>query len=123
MLPDEIQVEKLQFRYGTKTEIRISENTIMMSASVRFYSGNVVYVDLTTDFMFFVEDLDSVVTYKEETSEISFEPDLLPTFLSVACGTMRGILYDKVKETSLGNYPIPLLGIDLLTKNNMISII
>lgn len=123
VLSSVIPVESLQFQYSTRTEISIPKNTIKVISFVKFFSGKVIYVELVVDFIFFVDDFDSIATYNGDSNEITFEPDLMPTFLGIVCGTMRGMLVEKVKNSSLSQYPIPLMGMDILKKYNTIAIV
>lgn len=121
-LHEDIPVESLQYRYGTTTTINISENVIIIQAEINYFTSAINLIELKVSLLFQVDSLNSIISYNSETREISFTPDILPTFLSITCGTIRGILHEKVKGNSLEGYPLPLISMPALTKNNNIIV-
>lgn len=122
VLEKEIPVNTLQYCYCTNSEINIASDSIIISASIKYFSSSVTYVDFTVALSFYVENLEQIVVYKEDSKEISFRSDILPAFLNITCGTVRGMLAEKVKNNSLSKYPVPLLSLEILMKNNHIIV-
>lgn len=122
VLEKEIPVNTLQYCYCTNSEINIASDSIIISASIKYFSSSVTYVDFTVALSFYVENLEQIVVYKEDSKEISFRSDILPSFLNITCGTVRGMLAEKVKNNSLSKYPVPLLSLEILMKNNHIIV-
>lgn len=122
ILNGNIEVSCLQYKYFTVTEVFPKEDTIVVHASLRYFSSKNNYFELEMSLEFFVNNLRGVVSYNQDSREITFSPNLIPTFLNTTCGTVRGILAEKVKGKSIERFPLPLLPLAMLEKNNNISV-
>lgn len=117
-----INVANLQYKYSTVTEISPKEDKILIRASLSYFSSEVHYFALVITMEYFVENLRGVVSYNLDSRQVSFNPNLIPTFLNITCGTVRGILAEKVKGKTISQFPLPLLPLAALEKNNNITI-
>ena len=69
-------------------------------------------------FVFGINNIDNLVSVDRDNMKLNFKADLIPTFINVAIGGMRGVLYEKVKSTKLEAYPLPLIDLQELIKQN-----
>ena len=60
-------------------------------------------------FTFNVNPIDAVVKIEKDKKDKIEIKELMPHFINVAIGTMRGIIVAKTAGTSLAKYPLPML--------------
>ena len=122
VLSSGIDIDKLQYKYYTETVISPQENSISVKAILHYFSSENDYAKLEVLLNFFADRLNEIISYNKDTREISLNPDIIPTFLNITCGTVRGIFAEKTKGNNLSNYPVPLINPAALTSNNRIVI-
>ena len=60
-------------------------------------------------FVFRIDNMTRFVIIDKNNNRLNFKADLIPTFLNVAIGGLRGVLYEKTKGSVLSKYPLPLV--------------
>ena len=106
-----------------ETEIHPKEEIVYVRSGVRYLVEKSVVCECVLGLSFLIEDFHTVVTIDEECKRINFSSNLMPTFLSITYGALRGALYERVKGTPLELYPLPLLSMPELEKNNHFKVI
>ena len=74
-----------------------------------------VVLECLYKFEFEVKNLRQFIVYNEDQS-ITVN-HIMPHFLSVAIGTMRGILVVKTAGTNCSKYPLPMINVNQLNVN------
>lgn len=118
MIKDNTDQEAIQIGFSNKVEPNLAEGQISIVFGVRYLFGDDIILESTYRFSFAVMDIDHFVTINKDGSVTIMH--LMPHFLSVAVGTMRGILVVKTAGTSLSQYPLPLIDVNQL--NTRLSI-
>lgn len=114
-----IEQEHLSVIYNTKTVVSRTGELIDIVSTVRYSYMSEEVFSLKETFVFYVESLQDYIIIGEDDKDITFKIDIVPTFLNVVYSTMRGIVHEKFKDTILKDFPMPLIPIDLLQKNNV----
>ncbi len=119
MSPGKVEdnVNPADMRLGFSSRIRPDVNTgcFTLNFGVRYELSGAVVLECVYSFVFEVKDLKEFVTFNDDRS-ITVN-HLMPHFLSVAVGTMRGILVVKTAGTSLSNFPLPMIDVNALNSN------
>lgn len=87
----------------------IQTNTIAINFGVQYSYNNEVALESIYKFSFYVENLNNYVDLQDDGKFIV--KNIMPHMLSVAAGTMRGILVVKTIGTELSKYPLPMINI------------
>lgn len=87
----------------------IQTNTIAINFGVQYSYNGKVALESIYKFFFYVENLNSYVEVQDNGTFIV--KNIMPHMLSVAAGTMRGILVVKTIGTELSKYPLPMINI------------
>lgn len=119
---DGLTEETLVFQFKLDTSLRLAKHIVAIRTAIKyvFEGKDMLQVENTLEFE--VERLEEIVTKNEEDGTLEFSVDILPTFISVAFGTLRGMVYKETKGTVLENYPIPLISMETLKEKNVIVI-
>jgi len=115
MIKDNNNPEAIQIGFSNKVEPNLAEGQISIVFGVRYVFGEDVILDSIYRFTFAVIDIDHFVTINNDGS-ITIK-HLMPHFLSVAVGTMRGILVVKTAGSALSQYPLPMIDVNQLNTN------
>lgn len=113
----------LQFQYKIKTVFKLTENTITVIPSIRYLLGDTALLESCAEFNFAVVSLDAVMDVDKENKKLSMKVNIIPTLLSSAYSSLRGIVYARTLATPLEKYPVPMVDIDTLLSKNGISIL
>ena len=110
----------LAFQYRISTEFNLTEDEIVVRPEIRYkYNQTQVFVG-GADVVFYVQDLSSIVKIDSDKMQLDISVDILPTLLSAAYSTLRGLVHTQLIGTPLASFPIPLLEVNnLLTKNGL----
>ena len=111
-------VKSLGVQYLIETELRPGSETVYVRTGIRYEIGTDKICECILGICFAIEDFDAVVSIDKESKRINFTCDIMPTFWSITYGALRGALFEKVKNTPLEAFPLPLLSIDELEKIN-----
>jgi len=104
----------IQLGFSTSIDPDIDKNTIALTFGVRFLTQQNTLLEAIYKFVFSVLDLSKLVQHNEDGS-ITVD-HIIPHFLSVAVGTMRGVLVVKTAGTSLSKYLLPMVDVNQLCK-------
>ena len=66
-------------------------------------------------FVFEVKNLSQFIVFKD--NQVIKVNHIMPHFLNVAVGTMRGILVVKTAGTNFSKYPLPMIDVNQLNAN------
>lgn len=118
MYPDAIEQgtpsEDVKIGFSNSIEVQSGQDTIAILFGVRYLGGEKIVLESIYRFSFEVHNLGDFITVnKDDTITVRH---LMPHFLSVAVGTMRGILVAKTAGTPLASYPIPMVDPNQLNK-------
>lgn len=94
----------------------IDNNTISIDFGIRYFYKNNTALESVYKFTFFVEKISKYVTKNDDGGGYTIN-SIMPHMLSVAAGTMRGIILVKSFGTNIAKYPLPMLDIMQLNKN------
>ena len=118
-----ISEESLQFQYKIETVIKFAGNTITVVPHIRYMLEGAVLFESSAAFNYSVLPLDAVMDVDQENKKLNMKVNILPTLLSAAYSSLRGIVYARTWATPLEKYPIPILDIDMLLSKNGLSVI
>lgn len=82
------------------------DSTITLIFGVQYAVDETPLLECRYAFTFNVKPMDDVVKIEKDKMKIKI---LMPHFISVAIGTMRGIIVVKTAGTFLAKYPLPML--------------
>lgn len=92
------------FAYAVSANME--QNTITLHFGVQYAADGTPMLESRYEFTFEVNRIKDVVKIGKDKIEIK---ELMPHFISVAIGTMRGIIVAKTAGTPLAQYPLPML--------------
>lgn len=107
--------EDIQMGFSSQIQPDIDNNTFTLTFGVRYELNGDVILESIDQFVFEVKDLKQYVVFRNDQS-ITVN-HIMPHFLSVAVGTMRGILVVKTAGTNFSKYPLPMIDINALNAN------
>lgn len=115
-IDENLNPDDLQIGFANQIIPDIENNTISIIFGIQYvYEANKV-LDCIYKFSFEVMDLNKFVTIDGDNITISY---IMPHFLSVIIGTMRGILVVRTAGTLFAKYPLPMFDVNVL--NNSLS--
>ena len=114
--------DTLQFMWKVATEVNVSSGTVMVLIGVRYKYLNEELVTLEHAYTYEIPDLKDIVDIDAETNTVTFKIDILPTLVAASYSTSRGIAYERVKDTELASYPVPMISMDVLMSKNGLSL-
>lgn len=107
----------IQLGFSSNIQPDLNNNIFTLNFGVRYDLSDEVLLECLYSFVFEVNDLKQFVTFNpNKTVTVNH---LMPHFLSIAVGTMRGILVVKTAGTALSKYPLPIIDINRL--NSILS--
>ena len=106
-LGDEYRGDNLQIGFMNNIQPNLEENLFVLHFGVQYTLDNEVILESVYSFEFEIPNLEQYVT-KDEQGKIQVT-GIMPHLVSVAVGTMRGILVVKTSGTDLAKYPIPMM--------------
>lgn len=92
--------------FAQAISVNKEESTITLIFGVQYAVEKTPLLECRYAFIFKVNPMDAVVKIENNKIEIK---ELMPHFISVAIGTIRGIIVAKTAGTSLAKYPLPML--------------
>ena len=107
--------ENIKIGFSNGIDPDVERDRFSMIFGVRYMVDNKLILESVYRFTFEVVDLVRFVTFNQDQS-ITIN-HLMPHFLSVAVGTMRGILVAKTAGTAFTLYPLPIIDINQLNEN------
>ena len=112
---DNTNPEDIQMGFSSQIQPDIDNNIFTLNFGVRYEMNGDVVLESFYRFVFEVKDLKQFVIFNNDQS-ITVN-HIMPHFLSVAVGTMRGILVVKTAGTNFSKYPLPMIDINALNAN------
>lgn len=113
---ENINPDDLQIGFANQIIPDIEKNTISIIFGVQYVYETKKVLDCIYKFSFEVMDLNRFVVVDGDNITISY---IMPHFLSVIIGTMRGILVVRTAGTLFAKYPLPMFDVNAL--NNSLS--
>lgn len=111
-LSEDSDAQGIQVGFANQICPDVDNDKISLVFSVRYESGGETVLESIYEFSFEVENLGQFVTLHNDQSITITH--LMPHFLNVAVGTMRGILVAKTAGTAISKYPLPIIDINQL---------
>lgn len=116
-------IRELRVYHLMETEIHPQEEMIYVRSGIRYSNEEDVLCECVIGIQFGLEDFNSIIHIDEDSKRINFSSSFIPTFLNMTYGTLRGVLFEKVKDTYLSAYPLPPISMQELEKLNHFRII
>lgn len=114
-LGDKPNPDTIQIGFSSNVDVDINNNRFTLIFGIRYVVEEDVILECIYKFSFDVVDLAEYISYDEDKT-MSIQ-HLMPHFLNVAVGTMRGILVVKTAGTVLSTLPLPMIDINELGSN------
>ena len=93
-----------------------------ISATVQFSVSTYTLLESSVVLNFSIDNLSAAIVVDKENQTINTKVDILPTFVSTAYDTLRGIVYVRSSEVFLSKYPTPMIKVETLVQKNGITI-
>lgn len=116
---DTLNEDNLKIEFYSKTTVSLSKEEVAVSVGGHYLKELDEILKLEVLCVFSIEKMSKIIFINENNDKINFPKDLIATFLNVSIGTLRGILYEKTKNSVFAKFPFPLIGLDELIKNNI----
>lgn len=116
-------LEELRVQYLIETEVHPEVEFIYVRAGIRYGVDGAIICECVLGIKFTIDSFASVVSIDEASKKINFTSNLIPTFLGITYGALRGALFEHVKGTPLEAFPLPLISMDELEKGNHFQVI
>lgn len=107
--------KKIQLGFSNTVFPDETNNTIAIDFGVQYSYMDKLALECVYKFTFEVYNLNEYIE-KNNDNSLTIK-NIMPHMLSVAAGTMRGIILVKSFGTNLAKYPLPMLDIMQLNKN------
>lgn len=114
-LGDDAKPEDVQIGFSSQIHPDVENDRFTLVFGVCYAMAGEVILESVYQFVFDVKDLRHFVIFNDNQS-ITVN-HLMPHFLSVAVGTMRGILVAKTAGTNLAKFPLPMIDVNQLNTN------
>ena len=114
-LGDNIKHEDIQMGFSSQIKPDIEKDRFTLVFGVRYETADETILESVYQFVFEVMDLEQFIIYNDNQS-ITVN-HIMPHLLSVAVGTMRGILVVKTAGTNFSKYPLPMIDVNQLNAN------
>lgn len=111
-------IKEVNVQYLVETEVHPVDGMIYVRTGIRYRREESIICECILGIRFAIKDFDTVVTIDEDSKKINFTSNVMPTFLSITYGALRGALYERVKNTPLESFPLPLMSMSELEINN-----
>ena len=118
-----LSVNDLRVLYLIETEIHPDEAFVYVRAGIRYSKDEDKICECILGIRFAIENFHSVISIDEGSKRINFTSNLIPTFLGLTYGALRGALYERVKDTPMESFPLPLISMPELEKNNHFKVV
>lgn len=114
-LGDDVKPEDVQMGFTSQIRPDIDNDRFTLVFGVRYETAGDPLLESIYQFVFDVKDLKQFIIFNDNQS-ITVN-HIMPHFLSVAVGTMRGILVVKTAGTNFSKFPLPMIDVNLLNAN------
>lgn len=111
-LRDDVKPEDVQIGFTSQIQPDIENDRFSLVFGVRYETAGEPILESIYQFVFDVKDLKQFIIFNDDQS-ITVN-HIMPHLLSVAVGTMRGILVVKTAGTNFAKYPLPMIDVNQL---------
>lgn len=115
--------QPLRVMYLIETEINPNNESVYVRTGIRYKKEEDTICECILGIQFAVDNFSSVVTIDEESRRIHFNGDLMPTLWGITYGALRGALFEKVKNTFMEPFPLPLISAEELENMNRFKVV
>lgn len=112
---DDVSPDSMKIGFSTQIQPDVQNDIFVLLFGTRYELNGEVVLESIYKFVFEVKNLAQFVVFNNNQS-ITVN-HIMPHFLSVAVGTMRGILVVKTAGTNFSNYPLPMIDVNQLNSN------
>ena len=119
---EQLKPESLQLQNIIETVITKHDELVRVVCGVRYIVGDSNLCEMISLVCFRIKPFAEVITINEGEKRLSFSQDILSTILNVSYGFLRGTLYERVKDTVLVEYPLPLIPVQELLQMNRFKV-
>lgn len=112
---DDVSPDSMKIGFSTQIQPNVQNDIFVLLFGTRYELNGEVVLESIYKFVFKVKNLAQFVVFNDNQS-ITVN-HIMPHFLSVAVGTMRGILVVKTAGTNFSNYPLPMIDVNQLNSN------
>ena len=112
---DDVSPDSMKIGFSTQIQPDVQNDIFVLLFGTRYELNGEVVLESIYKFVFEVKNLAQFVGFNDNQS-ITVN-HIMPHFLSVAVGTMRGILVVKTAGTNFSNYPLPMIDVNQLNSN------
>lgn len=112
---DDVSPDSMKIGFSTQIQPDVQNDIFVLLFGTRYELNGEVVLESIYKFVFEVKNLAQFVVFNDNQS-ITVN-HVMPHFLSVAVGTMRGILVVKTAGTNFSNYPLPMIDVNQLNAN------
>lgn len=114
-LGDNVNPDAIQIGFSSQIYPDVENNIFNLVFGTRYEFEGKVVLESLYKFEFEVKNLSQFIVFNDDQS-ITVN-HLMPHCLSVAIGTMRGILVAKTAGTILSKFPLPMIDANQLSAN------
>ena len=112
---NDVSSDSMKIGFSTQIQPDVQNDIFDLLFGTRYELNGEVVLESIYKFVFEVKNLAQFVVFNDNQS-ITVN-HIMPHFLSVAVGTMRGILVVKTAGTNFSNYPLPMIDVNQLNSN------
>lgn len=114
--------EKITVGYGQKFHVDIQAQTVGVELTFIFSdkSSNTDLVTLSVNSVYTISNLSDILMVEDGVYKTN-EDHVIPKIIKLSIGTMRGILYMKLKDTILSDMLLPLIPSDFISATGNID--
>lgn len=120
---EKVSPQTLGFQYKLTTSLNMQDNTITVLPQVRYTFRDRELLEAGVAYRFGISDLHAVADIDSEGKKVRLNTIFISTLVGIAFSGLRGIVYEKTKGGVLESYPVPIVTMDALLKNNAIGIV
>lgn len=114
--------EKITVGYGQKFHVDIQAQTVGVELTFIFSdkSSNIDLVTLSVNSIYAISNLSDILMVEDGVYKTN-EDHVIPKIIKLSIGTMRGILYMKLKDTVLSDMLLPLIPSEFISATGNID--
>ena len=102
---DNVNPDAIQIGFSTQIQPDVENDIFSLVFGTRYELEGDVVLECLYKFVFEVKNLSQFIVFKD--NQVIKVNHIMPHFLNVAVGTMRGILVVKTAGTNFSKYPLP----------------
>lgn len=109
---DDVVPEAIKIGFSNQFQPDVDNDIMSIVFGIRYELSGEIVLESVYRFIFEVKDIAQFIEINNNES-ITIK-HITPHFLSVAVGTMRGILVVKTAGTNFSKYPLPMIDVNIL---------